>query len=91
MDTLINKKFKIQTKNKITTLTDSNYKASVGFETVFCLDSIAYKIYHDSKNMISKTKIHELPDLNRGDILSPIKPLYNIRKNIPIGFTINEI
>lgn len=91
MNPIIKKSFKVQTKKKIVTLTDDNYKASGGFGTVFYLNGIAYKIYHDVKNMIPEAKIHELTELKRDDILSPIEPLYEVRNHTPIGFTMRYI
>ncbi len=91
MNPIIKKSFKVQTTKEIVTLTDDNYKASGGFGTVFYLNGIAYKIYHDTKNMIPEAKIHELTELKRDDILSPIEPLYEVRNHTPIGFTMRYV
>ena len=83
--------FKVQTKKGIVTLTDQNYKASGGFGSVFCLNDIAYKIYHDPNNMIPEAKIHELSELVHDEILSPIEPIYDIKNRNPIGFTMKYV
>ena len=91
MNPLIGKTFKVRTKKKTVTITDDNYKASGGFAAVFWLGDIAYKIYHDPKNMIAEAKINELSELKRDDILSPIEPLYTTKAKNPIGFTMRYV
>jgi hypothetical protein len=78
---------KVKKKSGIITLTDKDYKAAGGQGVVYCKDSIAYKIYHDPKQMIPVAKIQELGTLNRDNILAPIEPLYDPKDMMPIGFT----
>jgi serine/threonine protein kinase len=85
------KTLKFRTRTKAVTLTDDNYKASGGFGSVFCLNDIAYKIYHDPKNMIPEAKIQELSELKHDNILSPIEPLYKVNSRTPIGFTMKYV
>ena len=87
----IAKNLKFRTRKGTITLTDKDYKASGGFGSVFCLGDLAYKIYHDPKNMIPEAKIQELSELKHDDILSPIEPLYKMNARTPIGFTMKYV
>lgn len=92
MNPLVGKPLKVRSRKKgVVTLTNKEYKAAGGFGAVFCLDDIAYKVYHNPKNMIPKAKIRELSSLKQSDILSPIESLYDVESNDPIGFTMKYI
>jgi hypothetical protein len=77
----------VKTKAGIITLTDKDYKAAGGQGVVYCKGSIAYKIYHDPKQMIPVAKIQELGALRKDNILGPIEPLYEPKTMAPIGFS----
>jgi hypothetical protein len=78
---------KVQTAKGIITLTDKEYKAAGGQGIVYCKDGIAYKIYHDPKNMIPVAKIQELGTLQRDNILGPKEPLYDPKDRTAVGFS----
>lgn len=79
--------YKVRTKKNTTTLTDKEYLAAGGQGMVFRLGNIAYKIYHNSKQVIPVAKIQELAELKHDNILAPIEPLYDYKSNTLIGFT----
>ena len=81
---------KIKTKKSVITLSDNNYKAAGGQAAVFIKNDLAYKIYHDPKNMIPVAKIHELSQINHPDVLAPIEPIFDISDK-PIGFSMKSI
>jgi hypothetical protein len=78
---------KIQTKKDIISLSDKEYKAAGGQGVVYCKNGIAYKIYHNPKNMIPVAKIQELSTLKRDNILGPIEPLFDPKDSTAIGFS----
>jgi serine/threonine protein kinase len=84
------KTFKIVVGGKSITLTEQNYKASGGEGTVFVLNDLAYKIYHDPKKMIPIAKIQELGTIQLEEVLAPIDVIYDISKD-PIGFSMQYI
>jgi serine/threonine protein kinase len=74
------------------TLDQNSYVAAGGFGTVCKLGSVAYKIYHDSKSMISQAKIDELQAISHLDnVLGPRDTLLDPKSNAPIGFTMPYI
>jgi hypothetical protein len=77
----------VKTTAGVVTLTEKNYKAAGGQGVVYCKDLIAYKIYHDPRQMIPVAKIQELGTLKNDNILGPIEPLYDPKTMVPIGFT----
>jgi len=81
--------YKVRTKvtKNVVTLTDKHYLAAGGQGMVFVLNDVAYKIYHDPKQMIPVAKIQELAQLKHDNILAPIEPLYDYKSNKAIGFT----
>jgi hypothetical protein len=82
---------KILVQNKVVTLDNNNdYKAAGGQAVVYVKDNVAYKIYHDSSDMIAEVKIRELCKLQRDEILSPKDIIYNMSKD-QIGFTMSYI
>lgn len=85
------KTYKVRTKKETTSLTDKHYKAVGGQGIVFCKGDLAYKIYHDPKNVIPVAKIQELAEIKHDYILAPIEPLYDYSTNRPIGFTMKYV
>lgn len=81
---------KVFVNGKSINLTKNNYKGSGGEGTVYCKDSIGYKIYHDPKKMIPPAKIHELSKLSLPNVLGPKDVLLD-SQNQPIGFTMPYI
>jgi len=85
------KSFKVCTTKSTVPLTDNDYFAAGGQGKVFRKDGIAYKIYHDPKQMIPVAKIHELAELKHDNILAPLEPLYDYKDKTPIGFTMKYV
>lgn len=82
---------KILVQNQVVTLDNNNdYKAAGGQAVVYVKNGVAYKIYHDSNDMIAEAKIRELSKLQRIEILSPKDIIYNMSKD-QIGFTMAYI
>jgi len=82
-----------QNAKATTDLTDKDYLAAGGQAMVFAKkdQGLAYKIYHDQKQMIPVAKIQELSELKHNNILGPIEPLYDYKTRVPIGFTMRYI
>ena len=72
------------------TLDDSMYLASGGEANVFIKDSIAYKIYHNPKQMIPIEKIQELSVIKNPNVLKPQHIIYGSGGQA-IGFTMDFI
>ncbi len=86
-----NKAQKVKTTKSTTTLTDKDYLAAGGQGMVFAQKGLAYKIYHDKKQVIPVAKIQELSELQHDNILAPIEPLYDAVTGAPIGFTMKYV
>jgi hypothetical protein len=87
------KTYKVSTTKNTTTLTDKDYLAVGGQAMVFAKkkQGLAYKIYHDPKQMIPVAKIQELAELKHDNILAPIEPLYDTVTRVPVGFTMRYV
>src|SRR4051812_16387004 len=70
------------------TLTDRNYVAAGGEATVYKKDAIAYRIYHNPKDMIPVNKIQELMHAHSPNVNKPLALIYDTTNGNPIGFTI---
>ena len=81
---------KIIVNNRPISLSKSNYIAAGGEGTVYCKDSVAYKIYHDPKRCLPLDKIDELKKLSHmNNVLGPQDIIFNTKGN-PIGFTMQH-
>lgn len=67
-------------------LTDNDYVSEGGEGKIFIKNNLVYKIYHDSKNVISKTKLGELSFPDKPNIIAPQGFVYN-DKRLPLGYT----
>jgi hypothetical protein len=85
--------YKVSVKGKGTeTLNKNDYIAAGGFGTVCQKGGTAYKIYHESKNMIPVAKINELQVLTRlPNVLGPRDILLEPNTNQPVGFTMTYV
>lgn len=75
-----NIEYNLQDKNSI----------SGGEGTVFIQNNIAFKIYHDIKNMIPLGKFNELNKIKAKNVIKPEKLIFN-SKNEPIGYTMKPL
>lgn len=84
-------KIKVQERGKNPiSLEDKDY-LSGGEGKVFVRGDIAYKIYHDSKQVIPEAKIQELQPIVGSNVLGPKNMLYNPSNGNPIGFTMQYV
>jgi len=63
-----------------------DYVASGGEAKIYKQGNIAFKIFHNSKNMIPEAKFNELQVLTRSNIIKPHEIVMD-KRNTPIGFT----
>ena len=71
-------------------LDDSMYLASGGEANIFVKDNIAYKIYHNPKQMIPVEKIQELSCIKSPNVLKPQHVIYD-NNGHAVGFTMDFI
>lgn len=68
-------------------LTDKDYLASGGEASIYVKNSLAYKIYHDTKKMVPENKIKELSTITADNVLIPQNVIYSTNDHNPIGYT----
>jgi hypothetical protein len=71
-------------------LTKRNFLASGGEGDIYVKGQVAYKIYHDPKNMLPLGKIKELGDIKDNNIIRP-QNICISSKNIPVGYTMRYV
>lgn len=69
------------------TLDDSCYLAAGGEGSVYYKDGLAYKIYHDAKQMLPLTKIKELSSIKDDNVLRPKHIVYD--SAVPVGYAMD--
>ena len=72
------------------TLDETMYLASGGEAVVYASNDIAYKIYHNPKQMIPVEKIQELSTIKNPNVLRPQHVIY-ASNGQPIGFTMDFV
>jgi hypothetical protein len=71
-------------------LNKSDFVAAGGEGKVFAKGNTAFKIYHDSKKVISQGKIQELSNIKLPNILRPLDILMD-SQNKPIGYSMRYV
>lgn len=82
-------KLTVQGKGNVT-ITDRHFKFSGGEATIYMLNGVVYKIYHDPNDVPNVAKIQELGTLVHPAIVRP-KNLLLDDKARPVGFTMDEV
>ena len=80
---------KVYVDNKEYTLKDQ-YSIAGGEGTVYIQNDIAFKIYHEIKNMIPMGKFKELNAIKKDNVIKPEKLIFDVKNN-PIGYTMKPI
>ena len=72
-------------------LDQRSFLAAGGQANVYVQGNVAYKLYHDPKNMIPLGKFQELSVLNHPQIVRPQSLLLDPKNNKPIGYTMQYV
>jgi RIO-like serine/threonine protein kinase len=80
---------KVYVDNKEYILEDQ-YSISGGEGTVYIQNNMAFKIYHEEKNMIPLGKFKELNAIKKNNVIKPEKLIFDIKNN-PIGYTMKPV
>ena len=83
------KTFTVEGIGKVS-LDDNCYLASGGEGAVYCKDGLAYKIFHDPKQMLPLTKINELALIKATNVLRPKHVVYDV-KAVPVGYAMDYV
>jgi serine/threonine protein kinase len=79
-----------KTKKQAINLTQKDFVSSGGFGSIYAKQNIAYKIYTNTKDMISEAKVQELSVLSSKNIIKPEDILLS-DTNKAIGYTMQFV
>jgi serine/threonine protein kinase len=82
-------KLNLQIQGSPLILQDKDYLTEGGEAKIFIKGSLAYKIYHDPKDMVHPTKVKELSSLAHPNINRPIDLIY--KKSIIVGYSMEAL